>query len=185
MGSSHEPGLSPSPDYKRRVLRSADAAARRRFGRRARARFATDPQPLFAAVRTTGLNSIFVRGDGHVVRLRVDGRIALSTHTRRLGCTEIVYDGRGRYRVGLELGTGVRRVGLTSETTPDPLPVSAADALFARVAAAGARLIVLSPWEPPRFDVRSYHALVASVGAAAHPNERGYRTIASKLALRL
>jgi lysophospholipase L1-like esterase len=263
----------------------------------ARAPFRSDPQPLFAAFRTTGFNSIFVRGGGRVVRLRVDGRVVLSIHTRLVGCTEIVYDGRGPHRLGLELGPGARLVGLTSIVTPDPLPASAplaiflgdsytegaggstptgyafragwakgwnvridalagtgflnrahkqtyaerlpavlarhpkivvvaggindygnytnaqithaANALFARIAASGARLIVLSPWEPPHFRVPSYHQLVARVGAAArahgaryidtsawltpgliapdgiHPNERGYRTIAAKLALRL
>jgi len=86
---------------------------------------------------------------------------------------------------------------------------SAARALFAKVHASGARLFVLSPWEPPKLQIASYADLVARIGRAArangagyidtstwltpqlmspdgiHPNERGYRTIARKLALRL
>jgi lysophospholipase L1-like esterase len=92
---------------------------------------------------------------------------------------------------------------------PNDKIAAAANAVFARVEASGARLVVLSPWEPPDRQVAGYRDLVARIAAAAkahharyidtsswltprlmsgdriHPNEHGYRTIAAKLALRL
>jgi lysophospholipase L1-like esterase len=86
---------------------------------------------------------------------------------------------------------------------------AAAKRLFARLAAAGPEVIVLSPWLTPSLKSAGYRDLVARVARAAHeahvryidtsawlspslispdllhPNERGYRVIAAKLALRL
>ncbi|MFL5955116.1 MAG: SGNH/GDSL hydrolase family protein [Gaiellaceae bacterium] len=85
----------------------------------------------------------------------------------------------------------------------------AARRLFRRLSGSGTQTIVLSPWMPPRFRVAGYRDLVGRIAAAAraarvryintstwltsrlmapdgiHPNERGYRAIAARLALRL
>ena len=90
----------------------------------------------------------------------------------------------------------------------DQIAVAAQD-IFRRLARSGAQVIALSPWTTPRLRGPGYADLVLRVGAAArkmhvryidtsdwltpslmspdgiHPNERGYRTIAAKLALRL
>ena len=92
---------------------------------------------------------------------------------------------------------------------PNVQIAAAAKRLFVRLEAAKARVIVLSPWLPAWFDEAGYRDLRARVAAAAHaaharyidtshwltpalmshdrihPNERGYRTIAARLALRL
>jgi lysophospholipase L1-like esterase len=92
---------------------------------------------------------------------------------------------------------------------PNAQIAAAAKRLFARLDASGTQVIVLSPWLPPAFKNAVYRDLVARIATAArethvryidtstwltpalmsrdgiHPNERGYRTIAKKLALRL
>jgi lysophospholipase L1-like esterase len=262
-----------------------------------RMRFGGEAPPLFAAFRATDGATVFVRGGGAVVRVRVDGRVARVFRIRQVGCSEVVLALKGSHRVGLEIGHGGRLSSVAGSISFDTMPDSAPRAVFlgdsytlgvgsdtppgfayragwakgwdvrvdaaggtgflnragkvtfaqrlpavlkqdpyivvvaggindygnfpnARIAAAakqlfrrldnsGTQTIVLSPWMPPKFRIAGYRDLVARIAAAArathvryidssswltpalmspdgiHPNERGYRVIAAKLALRL
>jgi lysophospholipase L1-like esterase len=92
---------------------------------------------------------------------------------------------------------------------PNAQIAAAAKRLFARLEASGTQVIALSPWMTPSLASPAYRDLVARIATAArethvryidtstwltpslmshdgiHPNERGYRAIAAKLALRL
>lgn len=89
---------------------------------------------------------------------------------------------------------------------PNAAIARAAGRVIQRLRDAGIHVVVLSPWETPRFRTARYRDLIARIGAVAraarvryidtsswitprlmsddgiHPNERGYRTIAAKLA---
>jgi lysophospholipase L1-like esterase len=89
-----------------------------------------DRPPLFASFRATGPFSVYVKGTGARVRIRVDGRIARTVRLRADGRHYRVRLAlRGRHDAGLELGTGAELAGVTGTVRPVTLR-SGARALF-------------------------------------------------------